>query len=163
MYREGGCAVILIGQGLDGDCEMVTDLLNDHFSLAVYTPLGEVNVNHIRKMLRSLKYKTDCFIDSIKTWYKKHVRYVINQFYDNMVKVTEELLNNKKHKCKEGKALQFNKYYNDEMLRVYSRMIKQAHKKWEQSGKDDSDRTALMEVAKLCGKKIEGKSGRSTG
>lgn len=122
-------AVIINGQGLSGDCEVVTDLPSDHYSLLISIPLGKVDINYSRKRLRLPKDKTDYFITGIKNWYKDYVPYDVNQFYEDMIKVIEELLIYKKHKIKRGNPSQSNKYYNDKMLRECSRTIKRAHRK----------------------------------
>ena len=148
-------AFLLNGQGLEGHCEVVPDLLSDHFSLDITLPLGKNSVQYnTRKRIVLCKEKRELFITNIQRWYKNYTAENIDKFYGDLVKIIEELLYSGKSKSdKNSNKLNSttNRYYNDKTLKEWSLMMRRAHRKWRETGGDDSDKSALCEAAKLCG------------
>lgn len=143
-------AVILNGQGLDGSCEVMPELLSDHFSLAISIPLGKLNFGNNRKRITLPKDKIDFFITGIENWYRTYTPSSVDQFSDDLVNIIEQLLGSNKHTSKRQCTSHIDKYYNDKTLKEWSRMLRRAQKIWTETKGDEASRIALVEAAKIC-------------
>lgn len=143
-------AVILNGQGLDGTCEVMPELLSDHFSLAISMPLGKLNFDKKRKRITLPKDKMDFFISGIDNWHRTYSPSSVEQFSDDLVNIIEQLLGSNKQTPKRHHASHIDKYYNDKILKEWTRMLRRAQKKWTETKGDEASRIALVEAAKIC-------------
>lgn len=129
---------------------MEPDLLSDHFALSLTLSMGKREMNNQRKRLYLAREKTQHFIAAIELWYRNYQPTSANEFYDDLVKEIERILTPKK-KSRKPRNSNKNKYSHDKMLRGWTAMLRTAHRKWEDAGRDEESRGVLLEAARLCG------------
>lgn len=92
----------------------------------------------------------DFFISGIDNWYRTYSPRSAEQFNDDLVNIIEQLLGSKKQSSKRHHTSHVDKYYNDKILKEWTRMLRRAQKKWTETKGDEASRLALVEAAQIC-------------
>ena len=124
-------ACILNGRGLEGDCNVVSELLSDHFALSIAIPLETFSFSEQRKRLVlppcSLRRKR--FIDSINDWNKGYVADDLDTFFEDLAKIIESTLTYQASPPRKRHNSRKSKYTDDAAIRKWNRFLRIAHKK----------------------------------
>ncbi|KAG0708718.1 hypothetical protein GWK47_023972 [Chionoecetes opilio] len=85
-------ACLVNHQGAPGICNVISDLLSDHFAIGIRLPLTKRKVYYDRKRLSLPKDKVDHFISKISLWYANYRPTCIDKFYHDMAYAIETVL-----------------------------------------------------------------------
>ncbi|KAG0728414.1 hypothetical protein GWK47_032522 [Chionoecetes opilio] len=150
-HLQGGridYACLFNTEGMGGKCEVVSELLSDHFALYVELPLGKALANHGRVRYTITTNNRIRFVNQLTAWYSRYRPHDVDTFYEDLVKQIFTVVD--KNTAERKSTPVRRNYTKDVQVRAWNTTVRRAHQEWTRSGKTDEARIALQEVAKAC-------------
>lgn len=82
--------------------------------------------------------KSRRFVANVTHWYETYTPISLDAFYEDLLHINEELLNNEgRRKRNETCHKKWKNYTEDANVKKWNRLLRAAQKKWVQSGRDE--------------------------
>ena len=152
-HVEGGrldYACIFNGEGLSGGCQVLSELLSDHWPLLVDLPLGKKPTSFRRQRFSLKPEETGKFIKHVSDWWRGGYQPTdLDSFYEDLLEVIAQGLGpeDKGRKKVQGSRKQI--YNNDREVKAWRETLRAARKCWLRERTDESRNNMLDVVGAL--------------
>ena len=137
---------------VQADFKNVDTLLSDHTAINVRLHLEKItHVNNRKKYFLREEQQRE-FVARVSDWYKEYKKLGVrdeNRFNDDLLRVVDNILSNKKTKSNHV-SKQKSMYINDKFVKGWNNLLRKCHSKWSKDPNNEKNRKTLIEVAECA-------------